>query len=148
MFKQTYSLVILFLLLFGVILSAGEKAEKVNAEFGKFGVLSISTVATLKDSSRSQEFEIWVNEAMVKVNKVFPGLKWLVLKADRGEVKGNYVSIFLYDSVERRNFYYPPGEGMSEAGQKLWDDNNIQAVADKFGEFVNYRWKSDFIFMK
>ena len=80
---------------------------------------------TLKEGVDPAEFERF---AVEKFSPVFehqvPGVKAYIMKGDRGDKKGSYAYVLIFDSVNTRNFYYPFEHGGEESvpatSEHLW----------------------------
>jgi hypothetical protein len=78
---------------------------------------------TIKQGADAKAFEKYVAATYTPAfDKFVPGVQAFVMRADRGKDKGQYVQVFVFDSAETRDFYFPQeGGDLSEAGAKLWD---------------------------
>lgn len=62
-----------------------------------------------------------------------PGMYFYVMKGDRGERKGRYMVAIVFDTLERRNAYFPtadegPSEELSALSDGIWFDAEIEAL--------------------
>ena len=109
-----------------------------------FGLIGLFNV-TLKDSSKAEEFEAFLNDeynALTKEN--FPGMRFIVLKADLGQKIGEYISLAVFDSAERRDKYFP-GEGhRSEDFDKKWKEIGGPEIMNQFRKYAKFPWVSDY----
>jgi hypothetical protein len=63
------------------------------------------------------------------------GMYIYVLKGDRGTRMGKYMVVTVFDSVVRRNLYFPKeGESLSVEGEKQWETINLKV--DKLNTFI------------
>ncbi len=70
-------------------------------------VLALSNFSLKKDVDRAA-FEQFVREEFNPAwDRHVPGASYLVWKGDRGVRVGEYLSIYNFDTLERRNFYFP-----------------------------------------
>ncbi len=118
-----------------------EKSPPDPACFGLIGLFNLM----LKDSSKAEEFEAFLKDeynALTKDN--FPGMRWLVLKADRGPQLGKYVGLVVFDTANRRDEYWPKLGQRSEAFNKKWDELHVSEFRSKFREFATLSWVSDY----
>ena len=87
-------------------------------------------------SRKSDELEKFV---IKKFNSVMqnniPGLDLYVMKGDRGDMQGQYILVFVFDTVERRNEYIPQGGVPSEEFKSAFQV--VSDVYEKFFSFLN-----------
>ena len=74
-----------------------------------------------------------------------PGMYFYVMKGDRGERKGKYMAAIVFDTLERRNAYFPtadegPSEELSAISEGMWFDAEIEAlgVSNLGTEYTDY----------
>jgi hypothetical protein len=73
----------------------------------------------LKPGVKAEDFEKFVAEEMYPLPSL-EGLRFYLLKGDRGDREGKYLVVYEFESVEVRNRYFPsPGE-MSEEVQRFF----------------------------
>ena len=72
-----------------------------------------------------------MNKYIPKYQESFPGLKLQVLKGDRGENENKLGLLFLFESVEARDKYWPTMDGASELAEQgfakltsMWEELN------------------------
>ena len=76
---------------------------------------------TLKKKTDPDAFERYVAEVYVPAYQKFvPGVRALILKADRGKNAGKYIHVYIFDSVHTRDLYFPAGKPMSEIGVQVF----------------------------
>ncbi len=80
---------------------------------------------TLKAGGDPAEFERFaVEELSPTFDQYVPGVKAFLLKGNRGDRKGGYLFVLIFDSINTRNFYFPSrGSGefnMPEEPLSLW----------------------------
>ena len=68
--------------------------------------------ARLKEEVEPEAFEKLLKESP-SADGVIPGVKFLRFKADRGAKKGEYIQLWVYESIEVRDFYFPVEDGPS-----------------------------------
>jgi len=66
----------------------------------------------LKEGAEPEALEKLFKESP-SVDGVIPGVTFLGFKADRGAKKGEYIQLWVYDSIEVRDFYFPVEDGPS-----------------------------------
>ncbi len=81
-------------------------------------------------------FESFVTRKFNKAmhNKI-PGLNLFILKGDRGDMKGHYILVYIFDTVERRNDYLPLAGEPTEEFQTAF--KTISQVFEEFKSFQN-----------
>ena len=93
---------------------------------------------TLKENVTSSEFEKFYKEEYVPAfEKQFPGLKFYLLKGERGENKGKYGQFIYFKSLDERNYWIPELGKMSEKGKEAM--SKLQPVQDKLEEMIEYK---------
>jgi hypothetical protein len=141
---------VLILLVLAMVLTLStntlaQEPSEVNRTLGNFGVIGIHNL-TLKDSTQAAAFEEFVKlEFLPAYNKIFPGEILKVAKADRGKANGQYVLLYLFDSLRSRNRYIPGLGKPSEEANRLWNEAGIQPLDDKFSEYVTDKFIGDYI---
>jgi hypothetical protein len=87
----------------------------------------------LKPGVKAEDFEKFVTEEMYPLPSL-EGLRFYLLKGDRGDRVGKYLAVFECESVAVRNRYFPsPGE-MSEEAQRFFA--SYAAVSEKWTAFA------------
>jgi hypothetical protein len=103
-------------------------------------ILRIRTFS-LKDGIENSLFEKFIieefNPAWVKY---VGGVHLLVLKGDRGKRNGKYISILNFDTINRRNYYFPEIEENKNplASEELL---KVNPIWDRFRNFIVYEQK-------
>jgi hypothetical protein len=107
-------------------------------------------ILILKDSSHTQEFEDFVLQVYHPLTENnFPGMRWTVMKCDRGENKGQYLLLGSFESAAKRDHYFPvEGEGLAEEIQKQWMTLGGDTIRDKLLEFADAEWVGDYELVK
>ena len=106
------SLVIIVLILIAGV-TFGQTLQKGNL----IGVHSL-TITLQPDVTMDQYMDFFTNKYIPKYQESFPGLKLQVLKGDRGENENNLGLLFLFESVEARDKYWPTMDGPSELAEQ------------------------------
>ena len=96
---------------------------------------------TLKDGVTVEEFERFAVEEFSPVfEQQVPGVKAFIMKGNRGDKKGSYSYVLIFDSVNTRDFYYPFEHGGEESvpatSEKLWLPAR-EAIYDKLVKYVD-----------
>lgn len=94
----------------------------------------------LLEGVRTEDFEKFIRERLVPAfDQNVPGVTIKVMKGDRGEKKGVYVLLLIFDSINTRNYYFPTeqhGEtNMPEKALSLWRPGQIPLV-EEFDQYV------------
>jgi len=90
---------------------------------------------TLRKKTDPGEFEQYVAEEYAPAYQKFvPGVRALILKADRGKNAGKYIHIFIFDSVNTRDLYFPAGKPMSEIGVQVFKP--VDELYSKLQQYV------------
>ena len=94
-------------------------------------------------------FEKLVTESIHPIwQKEIEGMYVYVLKGDRGARKGKYIQMLMFDSLERRDAYFPvEGEGFSEELAKqitdeLWPAEKFEALGISSTGYTDYHFVS------
>jgi len=95
-------------------------------------------------SRNAKDFEKFIIEEFNPgMYNQIPGLNLFVLKGDRGEMKGQYVLMYNFESVELRDMYIPePGQSTDEFKKEfepvmpLWD--KLQSFIDQTSSWTDY----------
>lgn len=111
---------------------------------------------TLLENTDARDLERFARERLTPTfkNKV-PGVASYIMKGQRGDNKGNYVHLLIFNSKTIRDFYFPyehSGEAnIPEAALKLWRPGQIMLL-DSLPKYVkplesiqNY---TDYIFVE
>jgi len=110
------------------LLNSGAQAQEEKAVFtlsegvGTGKVLGIHTIS-LKKGVEPKQFEKFVVEEWAPVfQDLFPGIKIMIMKGERGTDVNQYILVYDISSLYVRDFYIPkPGES-SEAAKKIIQD--------------------------
>ena len=104
-------------------------------------IFAIHTIE-LKPGVKPETFEKFIAEA---VNRL-PSLKgWTthIAKGDRGERRGKYVVIHVFDSMETRDMYFPLEGGQSaDEVQQLFDTQEMQVVGEQWETYATSLMKT------
>jgi len=83
--------------------------------------LHILTIKPNPDVTFNQYMDFFMNKYVPKYEESFPGLKLRVLKGIRGEHENSFGLLFMFDSVETRDKYWPKMGESSELAQQCFD---------------------------
>ncbi|MEA1878373.1 MAG: hypothetical protein U9N86_16145 [Bacteroidota bacterium] len=107
-------------------------ADIVRPQLGEvIGIHCLDVKTNMQD-----DFESFVSEEFNSAmhNKI-PGLNLYVLKGDRGERKGHYILVYIFDTVERRSEYIPREGEVTKEFTKVF--KQVSTVFEKFKGFQN-----------
>ncbi len=96
---------------------------------------------TLKDGVSATDFERFAVEEFTPVfEHQVPGVKAFIMKGDRGDKKGSYSYVLIFDSPNTRDFYYPFEHGGEESvpatSETLWLPAR-EAIYQKLVKYVD-----------
>ena len=94
---------------------------------------------TLKEGIDPVKFETFAVEEFTPVfEREVPGVKAYIMKGNRGDKKGSYAYVLIFDSENTRDFYYPFEHGGEESvpstSEQLW----LPAREAIYTELVKY----------
>ncbi len=94
----------------------------------------------LEEDVTPDQFEKYYNEEYIPaIEENMPGVKFYLLKGERGEYEGKYGAIIYFKSLEERNYWIPEPNNMSEEGKKAME--NLQPYMDKLNEMMTFKRK-------
>ena len=103
-----------------------------------YGIHSVQ----LKPGVDAQAFERFIAEEAFRTPPS-SGLTLRLVKGDRGDREGEYLIIFDYDTVERRNRDFPtPGQPSAVFQQEM---QAVSAAWDKLGDFTSTDSFTDYV---
>ena len=133
------SLVLAGLILNGTVVSAQDAQTVGSSAPPERGIMDAGEVIairhlTLKKKTDPGAFEQYVAEEYAPAYQKFvPGVRALILKADRGKNVGKYIHLYIFDSVNTRDLYFPAGKPMSEIGVQVF-----KPVEDEYSKLEQY----------
>ncbi len=89
----------------------------------------------LKPGVNTNEFERFVVEELYPSTDQMPGIRWRLLKGDRGDREGKYLMMFKFDSVERRD-RYASGRGEDPLDEYYQERKRMAPVLVRWAAFV------------
>ena len=89
----------------------------------------------LKPKADPEEFERFATEEARPVFEQIPGMRWRLLKGDRGDRKGRYLEILEFDSVESRDAFIPEDGGELSAKYQTYMER-WKPVMERWVEFA------------
>ena len=111
---------------------------------------------TLLESTAPVDLEQFAREQLTPTfEKFVPGVSSYIIKGERGDNKGNYVHVLLFDNRTTRDFYFPyehsGEENIPEIALKLWRPGQI-LLLDSLPKYVapleSIRNYTDYIFVE
>ena len=79
------------------------------------------TINVNPDVTFNQYMDLFMNKYVPKYEESFPGLKLYVVKGIRGKDENSFGLLFMFDSVETRDKYWPKMGESSELAQQYFD---------------------------
>ena len=106
-------------------------------------VYSLHMIA-LKAGANGEDFERYFREEFL-AGPPLPGMKWRLLRGDRGDRAGKYLLMIEVESTSRRSYLFPvPGPSAPEAADELmqW----VGAMGSVLARWDQYATPFDMIF--
>lgn len=122
------------LVIFCISSSYGQQLESGNL----FGLHSYE-LTLLNDVTPEQFEKFYMEEYFPAAEKAMPGVKFYLLKGERGEYEGKYGILIYFKSLEERNYWIPEPGNMSEEGKKAME--SLQPLIDRLFEMVTLERK-------
>ena len=99
------------------------------------GLVAVRPLMVKKETEA--EFEDFVSSELYPAfARHLPGVRAYVYKGDRGEAKGEYILLWSFDSVERRNGYFPSaGDGPSK--EFMSENEKLTPTNEKLNTFLS-----------
>ncbi len=115
-------------------------AEAVAALINPGNIIAVREI-TLKPGIDAQEFERFVAEEFTPTfEEHVPGVRSFILKGTRGDRRGGYAFVLVFDSENTRNFYFPREHGgeasVQGAALELWRPGQ-QMILDRLLTYVD-----------
>jgi len=109
-----------------------------NLQLGSGNLFGLHTLKiTLQENVSSSEFEKFFKEEYIPaLEQHMPGVKFLLLKGERGLSKGEYGELIYFKSLEERDYWIPEPGNMSEKGEDAM--NQMQPLIDRLFEMIEY----------
>jgi hypothetical protein len=127
-------LLVFALVFFCFTSSYGQQLESGNL----FGLHSYE-LTLLNDVTPEQFEKFYMEEYIPAAENVMQGVKFHLLKGERGQFEGKYGVLIYFKSLEERNYWIPEPRNMSEEGKKAME--KIQPLIDRFYEMVKIESK-------
>jgi len=100
---------------------------------GSIVAVSSYEVTLQPDVTMNQWLEFNRTKWVPAAEKVFPGIKIYIVVGDRGESENMYGEIWVFDSKETRDKYWPTEEGDTE-----WPEGGLEILTPISEETSNY----------
>ena len=105
--------------------------------------------ATLKPNVRAEDFERYFADSVAApMNRHIPGMRAYLLKGERGARVGGYVIVFEFDSLGRRNEYFPTPDTTSARFDQLAKALPANGRPDNLGRYVEIDKYTDYVVAK
>lgn len=111
------------------------------------GLLGIHKIKV--KAGKEAAFEAFITEKLYPAPAILgriPGVDHFVYKGDRGFDKGGYISVYAFDSVERRDTYIPEPGSPSAAGQEAFAP--FQDLNNELDELIDSLYYTDWVIIK
>ena len=86
--------------------------------------------------------EFCVNTSVPAFQKNFPGMELYYLKGDRGARKGKYAEILSFESVEKRDYYFPTHDStnaeIADEFWKMYETTNVESFLAEPATYTDY----------
>lgn len=104
-------------------------------------LIGLHTLKTsLKENVAASDFEkFFLEEYKPAAEAALPGVKFFLLKGNRGESQGKYGQIIYFKSLEERDYWIPEPSRLSEEGKAAV--KKFQEVEDKLNEMIEFESK-------
>jgi hypothetical protein len=103
---------------------------------------------TLKSGVNAQQFETYFSDVYARtMAERIPGLQIYLLRGERGDRKDKYLMVWEFDSLARRNEYFPKPDVASERWTQL-TQNMPQFELDKYLEPAEGDRYTDYVVLR
>lgn len=128
--------------------AAGESTEASSASTPELlttvpaaqdGALVAIRELTLKEGADPEAFEEFVaDEYVPAMRRHLPGVRAMVVKGERGTDVGQYLYLWLFDSIHTRDLYFPEPDQPSELWQTVVEasDGAVEQMDNRLSEYV------------
>ena len=89
----------------------------------------------LRPGVKGEDFEQFFREKAAPFPP-FPGVKWYVLKGDRGDREGKYLVMAEFESVEARDRFSPTPDQLSEEAERFYNETHKEAYDSVVAEWM------------
>lgn len=115
-----------------MLISFSSKNEKPEFDVESGRIMAFRPL-TLLETTSAEDLEKFGREQLTPTfNKYVPGVKSYIIKGQRGDNKGKYAHLLIFDNESTRDFYFPyehSGESnIPEAALKLWRPGQIMLL--------------------
>ena len=96
----------------------------------------------IKSGMEAEFEEFCVNTSVPAFQKNFPGMELYYLKGDRGARKGKYAEILSFESVEKRDYYFPTHDStnaeIADEFWKMYETTNVESFLAEPATYTDY----------
>ncbi len=96
----------------------------------------------IKHGMEAEFEEFCVNTSVPAFQKNFPGMELYYLKGDRGSRKGEYAEILSFESVEKRDYYFPTHDStnaeIADEFGKMFETTNVNKFLAQPASYTDY----------
>jgi len=115
-----------------ILIAFSTEHNKPDFEFESGRIMAFRPL-TLLDKTTPEELEKFGREQLTPTfNKYVPGVQSYIINGQRGDNKGKFVHLLIFDNESTRDFYFPyehSGESnIPEAALKLWRPGQIMLL--------------------
>ncbi len=96
----------------------------------------------IKPGMEAEFEEFCVNTSVPAFQKNFPGMEIYYLKGDRGARKGKYAEILSFESVEKRDYFFPTHDStnaeIADEFWKMYETTNVETFLAEPATYTDY----------
>ena len=96
----------------------------------------------IKAGMEAEFEEFCVNTSVPAFQKNFPGMEIYYLKGDRGARKGKYAEILSFESVDKRDYYFPTHDStnaeIADEFGKMFETTNVNKFLTEPASYTDY----------
>ena len=96
----------------------------------------------IKPGMEAEFEEFCVNTSVPAFQKNFPGMEIYYLKGDRGARKGKYAEILSFESIEKRDYFFPTHDStnaeIADEFWKMYETTNVETFLAEPATYTDY----------
>ena len=96
----------------------------------------------IKPGMEAEFEEFCVNTSVPAFQKNFPGMEIYYLKGDRGARKGKYAAILSFESIEKRDYFFPTHDStnaeIADEFWKMYETTNVESFLAEPATYTDY----------
>ena len=96
----------------------------------------------IKPGMEAEFEEFCVNTSVPAFQKNFPGMEIYYLKGDRGARKGKYAEILSFESIEKRDYFFPTHDStnaeIADEFWKMYETTNVESFLAEPATYTDY----------